>query len=148
MGRDSGKGFEADPLELEGGAKEYRRSVTRHEEEPTGKEAHRLVPLGALAGLLSPVSRTCTRHHWSAGDDGWAVHASSAVACRRCRPPLHRRHSTTQAPSLAGSWLRGTWLLCTSTAQPTLLGLPFGIAALVGSCHRPCSGMLASRLAS
>lgn len=36
-------------------------------------------------------------------------------------------------PAIAGSWLRGTWLLATSTAQPTLLGLPFGIAALVSA---------------
>ena len=42
MGRDSAKGFEADPLEGGDAEKEYRRSVTRHEEEPTGKEAHRL----------------------------------------------------------------------------------------------------------
>ncbi|PRW58780.1 GABA transporter 1-like [Chlorella sorokiniana] len=64
VGRASGKA--EPPLELEAGdaSKDYKRSVTRHEEEPTG------------------------------------------------------------------SWLRGTWLLCTSTAQPTLLGLPFGVAAL------------------
>lgn len=30
----------------------------------------------------------------------------------------------------AGTWKRGTWLLATSTAQPTLLGLPFAMAAL------------------
>lgn len=37
---------------------------------------------------------------------------------------------STPSAACAGSWLRGAYLLATSTAQPTLLGLPFGIAAL------------------
>lgn len=33
-------------------------------------------------------------------------------------------------PLCAGSWHRAAFLMCTSVSQPTLLGLPFGIACL------------------
>ena len=41
---------------------------------------------------------------------------------------LHGRFPRIPAPS--GNWTRGTWLLATSTAQPTLLALPFAMASL------------------
>ena len=53
----SGKALEPEPAHMENGgaAKAYKRSVTRHEEEPTGLSLHTLARSPALGGLPGAV---------------------------------------------------------------------------------------------
>ncbi len=141
-GRASGKALEAEPLELESGGdtKAYKRSTTRHEEEPTGVEAHPLSCSGSRPAASLPSAGSIPRHAAAARRpaalaSSVAVGGGSGPAAPP--PPLKHRFPTACHHAIAGSWLRGTWLLATSTAQPTLLGLPFGIAALVSTALAP-----------
>lgn len=72
------------------------------------------------------------RRQRATGSGRWGARPSSRLGTRDCRPGAGQslQHIAPRHPRRAGSWLRGLYILLTSTAQPGVLSLPFAMAGL------------------